>query len=149
MNFEERTLTCQRSQGNSRLSLSSFYAADKLSMECAATLLTYGRGNRKDVLTRRHTHKVAEWNNFCLQLAACHHQPAINNHARHRHLTWVRRAFTGCQHSVPLTLPVIRRCIVLPYFCTACGFTPRLSRKAPIFWLVLATLNAHLSGCLA
>ena len=42
----------------------------------------------------------------------------------------------------PLTLPLIRRCFALSYFCTACGFAPRLKRKPSVCWVVLAALRA-------
>ena len=40
----------------------------------------------------------------------------------------------------PLTPPLIRRCFALSYLRTACSFTPRLSRKSLICWVVLAPL---------
>ncbi len=39
------------------------------------------------------------------------------------------------------TQPLMHRCFALSYFCTACGFTPRLKRKSTICWAVLAALK--------
>ena len=54
-------------------------------------------------------------------------------------LTWARFDQVGLE---PRTQPLMRRRFALSYFCTACGFAPRLKHKPPVYWVVFVALKA-------